>query len=95
MSPLQIFSIKSLFFEYFDLSNNVPDRTTVAKYGSITNALPNSSNKTGIPRFVLGQPALSIDQAIEMLTAIKNQFIPLNVTPELSPAHESGEIDIS
>ena len=42
-----------------------------------------------------GEQELGLDQAIEMLTAIKNQFIPLNVTPELSPAHESGEIDIS
>ena len=42
-----------------------------------------------------GEQELGLDQSIEMLTAIKNQFIPLNVTPELSPAHESGEIDIS
>ena len=42
-----------------------------------------------------GEQELGLDQSIEMLTAIKDQFIPLNVTPELSPAHESGEIDIS
>ena len=42
-----------------------------------------------------GEQELGLDQAIEMLTAIKNQFIPLNVTPELDPLHEADEIDIS
>ena len=31
--------------ENVDLSNNVPERTTVDRYGSITSAFPNSSNK--------------------------------------------------
>ncbi len=42
-----------------------------------------------------GEQELSIDQAVELLKAIKSQFIPLNPEPELSPLHESGIIDVS
>ena len=36
---------KGRISENVDLSNNVPERTTVDRYGSITSAFPNSSNK--------------------------------------------------
>ena len=39
-------SINSTFLLKFDLSRTVPANTTLAKYGSITRDLPNSSNKT-------------------------------------------------
>ena len=65
---------------------------------NLENILKNIDTLREDPLFIdniHGEQELGLDQAIEMLTAIKNQFIPLNVTPELSPAHESGEIDIS
>jgi hypothetical protein len=42
-----------------------------------------------------GEQELSLDQTVELFKAIKEQFIPLNVTPKLDPLHEAGEIDIS
>tara|TARA_R100000008_G_scaffold10014_1_gene5037 strand:+ start:2867 stop:3124 length:258 start_codon:yes stop_codon:yes gene_type:complete len=42
-----------------------------------------------------GEQELSLDQSVDLIKAIKDQFIPLNVTPEPSPVHEAGEIDIS
>ncbi len=42
-----------------------------------------------------GEQELSLDQTVELFKAIKEQFIPLNVTPELDPLHEADEIDIS
>ena len=42
-----------------------------------------------------GEQELSLDQTVELFKAIKEQFIPLNVTPELDPIHEADEIDIS
>ena len=65
---------------------------------NLENILKNIDTLREDPLFIdniHGEQELGLDQAIEMLTAIKNQFIPLNETPELSPAHESGEIDIS
>ena len=65
---------------------------------NLENILKNIDTLREDPLFIdniHGEQELGLDQAIEMLTAIKNQFIPLNVTPELAPAHESGEIDIS
>ena len=65
---------------------------------NLENILKNIDTLREDPLFIdniHGEQELGLDQAIEMLTAIKNQFIPQNVTPELSPAHESGEIDIS
>jgi len=42
-----------------------------------------------------GEQELSIDQTVELLKAIKSQFIPLNPEPEIVPSHEAGEIDVS
>ena len=42
-----------------------------------------------------GEQELSLDQAVELLSGIRTNFLPLNVTPELSPVHESGMIDVT
>ena len=42
-----------------------------------------------------GEQELSLDQTVELLSGIRSNFLPLNVTPEISPAHESGMIDVS
>ena len=65
---------------------------------NLENILKNIDTLREDPLFIdniHGEQELGLDQAIEMLTAIKNQFIPLNVTPELSPVHESGMIDVT
>ena len=38
---------------------------------------------------------LSLDQAIELLSNIRVQFLPDVKAPAFSPAHESGSIDVS
>ena len=43
----------------------------------------------------MGEQELSLDQTVELLSGIRSNFLPLNVTPEISPAHESGMIDVS
>jgi len=42
-----------------------------------------------------GEQELSIDQALELLKAIKEQFIPLKPEPEERPLHEAGVSDVS
>ena len=42
-----------------------------------------------------GEQELSLDQALELLKAIKEQFIPLNPEPEEEPLHEAGVSDVS
>ena len=42
-----------------------------------------------------GEQELSLDQAIELLSNIRVQFLPDPKTPAFSPAHESGSIDVS
>jgi hypothetical protein len=42
-----------------------------------------------------GEQELSLDQAVELLTNIRTQFLPAPKVPEFSPAHESGSIDVS
>ncbi len=42
-----------------------------------------------------GEQELSIDQALELLKAIKEQFIPLKPEPEERPVHEAGVSDVS
>ena len=42
-----------------------------------------------------GEQELSLDQAIELLSNIRVQFLPDPKVPGFSPAHESGSIDVS
>ena len=42
-----------------------------------------------------GEQELSLDQALELLKAIKEQFIPLKPEPEVRPLHEAGVSDVS
>ena len=42
-----------------------------------------------------GEQELSLDQAIELLSNIRVQFLPDLKAPAFSPAHESGSIDVS
>ena len=42
-----------------------------------------------------GEQELSLDQAIELLSNIRVQFLPDPKIPAFSPAHESGSIDVS
>ena len=42
-----------------------------------------------------GEQELSLDQAIELLSNIRVQFLPDVKAPAFSPAHESGSIDVS
>ena len=42
-----------------------------------------------------GEQELSLDQALELIKAIKEQFIPLKVAPEFRPEHEAGVSDVS
>ena len=42
-----------------------------------------------------GEQELSIDQSLELLKAIKDQFKPLNPEPEEQPLHEAGVSDVS
>ena len=42
-----------------------------------------------------GEQELSLDQALELLKAIKEQFIPLKPEPEARPLHEAGVSDVS
>ena len=42
-----------------------------------------------------GEQELSLDQAIELLSNIRVQFLPDPKVPAFSPAHESGSIDVS
>ena len=42
-----------------------------------------------------GEQELSIDQSLELLKAIKDQFKPLNPEPEERPLHEAGVSDVS
>ncbi len=42
-----------------------------------------------------GEQELSLDQAIELLSNIRVQFLPDPKVPVFSPAHESGSIDVS
>ena len=42
-----------------------------------------------------GEQELSLDQALELLKAIKEQFIPLKEEPEFRPEFESAVSDVS
>ena len=42
-----------------------------------------------------GEQDLSLDQAVDLFTAIKNQFTPLNPEPIVTPLHEAGVSDVS
>ena len=42
-----------------------------------------------------GEQELSLDQTLELIKAIKEQFIPLKVAPEFRPEHEAGVSDVS
>ena len=42
-----------------------------------------------------GEQELSLDQALELIKAIKDQFKPLNPEPEERPLHEAGVSDVS
>ena len=42
-----------------------------------------------------GEQELSLDQALELIKAIKEQFIPLKPEPEARPLHEAGVSDVS
>ena len=44
---------------------------------------------------ILGEQDLSLDQAVDLFTAIKNQFTPLNPEPIVTPLHEAGVSDVS
>jgi len=42
-----------------------------------------------------GEQELSLDQALELIKGIKDQFKPLNPEPEERPLHEAGVSDVS
>ena len=42
-----------------------------------------------------GEQELSLDQSLELLKAIRSQFIPLNPEPEVVPLHELETSDVS
>ena len=42
-----------------------------------------------------GEQELSLDQSLELLTAIKEQFTPLKAEPEFRPEFESAVSDVS
>ena len=42
-----------------------------------------------------GEQELSLDQALELLKAIKEQFIPLKAEPKFRPEFESAVSDVS
>ena len=42
-----------------------------------------------------GEQELSLDQSLELLKAIKEQFIPLKAEPEFRPEFESAVSDVS
>ena len=42
-----------------------------------------------------GEQELSLDQALELLKSIKEQFIPLKTEPEFRPEFESAVSDVS
>ena len=42
-----------------------------------------------------GEQELSLDQTLELIKSIKEQFIPLKVAPEFRPEHEAGVSDVS
>ena len=42
-----------------------------------------------------GEQELSLDQALELIKAIKEQFIPLKAEPEFRPEFESAVSDVS
>ena len=42
-----------------------------------------------------GEQELSLDQTLELLKAIKEQFTPLKPEPEGRPLHEAGVSDVS
>ena len=42
-----------------------------------------------------GEQELSLDQTVELFNNIRVQFLPNPIIPEISPAHESGMIDVS
>ena len=42
-----------------------------------------------------GEQELSLDQSLELLRAMRDQFKPLNPEPENQPLHEAGVSDVS
>ncbi len=42
-----------------------------------------------------GEQELSLDQAVDLLNGIRLNFLPRIKPPKISPAHESGMIDVS
>jgi hypothetical protein len=42
-----------------------------------------------------GEQELSLDQSLELLRAMRDQFKPLNPEPEERPLHEAGVSDVS
>ena len=42
-----------------------------------------------------GEQELSLDQAIELLSNIRVQFLPAPKAPEFPPGHEAASIDVS
>ena len=42
-----------------------------------------------------GEQELSLDQAIELLSNIRVQFLPAPNAPEFPPGHEAASIDVS
>ena len=70
-------------------------RSVVKKVDSILNNIDMLREDPLFIDNIHGEQELSLDQSVDLIKAIKDQFIPLNVTPEPSPVHEAGEIDIS
>jgi len=42
-----------------------------------------------------GEQELSLDQAVDLFTGIRSQFVPLIEAPKVSPEHEAGIVDVS
>ena len=62
---------------------------------SITNSLEKLQEDPIFIDGIHGEQELSLDQALELLKAIKEQFIPLKAEPEFRPEFESAVSDVS
>tara|TARA_R100000781_G_C4027308_1_gene109354 strand:- start:347 stop:625 length:279 start_codon:yes stop_codon:yes gene_type:complete len=62
---------------------------------SITNSLEKLQEDPIFIDGIHGEQELSLDQTLELLKGIKEQFLPLKVAPAFSPVHEAEEIDVS
>ena len=70
-------------------------RSVVKKVDSILNNIDILREDPLFIDNIHGEQDLSLDQTVDLFTAIKAQFIPLNPEPENDPLSESGVSDVS